>query len=62
MLALARWLHDDAERRKAPYGLRNLAFPLGVILLPAAMVKFQPDLGTAMVVVAKNPADQPPPS
>jgi rod shape determining protein RodA len=49
-LALARWLHDDAERRKEPYGLLGLAFPLAIILVPAVMVKFQPDLGTALIV------------
>ncbi|HSM92893.1 MAG TPA: rod shape-determining protein RodA [Anaeromyxobacteraceae bacterium] len=49
-LALARWLHDDAERRKEPYGLLGLALPLAIILVPAAMVKFQPDLGTALIV------------
>jgi rod shape determining protein RodA len=50
LLALARWLHDDAERRKEPYGLRGLAIPLAIILVPAVMVKFQPDLGTALIV------------
>jgi rod shape determining protein RodA len=50
LLAVARWLHDDAERRKERYGLLGLAFPIGVILLPAAMVKLQPDLGTALIV------------
>jgi rod shape determining protein RodA len=50
ILALARWLHDDAERRKEPYGLLGLAIPLAIILVPAVMVKFQPDLGTALIV------------
>jgi len=49
-LALARWLHDDAERRKEPYGMFGLAIPLAIILVPAAIVKFQPDLGTALIV------------
>jgi rod shape determining protein RodA len=49
-LALARWLHDDAERRKEPYGLLGLAIPLTIILVPAVIVKFQPDLGTALIV------------
>lgn len=49
-LALARWLHDDAERRKEPYGLLGLAIPLAIILVPAVMVKMQPDLGTALIV------------
>jgi rod shape determining protein RodA len=50
MLALARWLHDDAERRKEPYGLLGLAIPLVIVMVPAVMVKFQPDLGTALIV------------
>jgi rod shape determining protein RodA len=49
-LALARWLHDDAERRKEPYGLLGLALPLAIVLVPAVMVKMQPDLGTALIV------------
>jgi rod shape determining protein RodA len=49
-LALARWLHDDAERRKDRYGLLSLALPLAIILVPAVMVKMQPDLGTALIV------------
>jgi rod shape determining protein RodA len=54
MLALARWLHDDAERRKEPYGLRHLAVPLVIILVPAALVKLQPDLGTALIVAGSG--------
>jgi rod shape determining protein RodA len=50
LLAVARWLHDDADRRKERYGLLGLAIPLAIILVPAAMVKFQPDLGTALIV------------
>lgn len=50
MLALARWLHDDAEKRKERYGLFGLAIPLAIILLPAVMVKLQPDLGTALII------------
>ena len=49
-VALARWLHDDSERRKERYGLLGLAVPLAIILVPAAIVKFQPDLGTALIV------------
>jgi len=49
-LALARWLHDDAERRKERYGLLALSVPLAIILIPAVMVKMQPDLGTALIV------------
>ena len=49
-LALARWLHDDAERRRELYGLFGLAIPLAIILVPAVIVKFQPDLGTALII------------
>lgn len=49
-LALARWLHDDAEKRKDRYGLFALAIPIAIILVPTVMVKIQPDLGTALIV------------
>jgi rod shape determining protein RodA len=52
ILALAAWFHWEAERRKEPMGLRHLAAPLGITLLPALLILRQPDLGTALVVVA----------
>jgi rod shape determining protein RodA len=52
IMALASWFHWDAERRKEPLGLLGLAAPLGITLLPAALILKQPDLGTALVVVA----------
>jgi rod shape determining protein RodA len=51
-LAVARWFHDDASKRRGPYGLRQLVVPMALTLAPAALVLKQPDLGTALVVVA----------
>jgi rod shape determining protein RodA len=52
IMALASWFHWDEPRRKAPRGLVGMAVPLGITLLPAVLILRQPDLGTAMVVVA----------
>jgi rod shape determining protein RodA len=50
ILALARWFHGvEAEDASKP---RSLAMPLAIILLPTALVMKQPDLGTAMVLMA----------
>ncbi|HET8539407.1 MAG TPA: rod shape-determining protein RodA [Anaeromyxobacter sp.] len=51
-LALASFLHVDAQRRKDGYGLFGLVVPLAIILFPAVLVLRQPDLGTALVIVA----------
>jgi len=51
-LALASWLHSDGERRKDGYGLFGLVVPIAIVLLPAVLVLRQPDLGTALIVVA----------
>jgi rod shape determining protein RodA len=51
-LALARWFHMDAGKREGPYGLLRLAVPMGLTLLPALLVLWQPDLGTALVILA----------
>ena len=52
-LALARWFHMDAGKKRAgSYGIRGLAVPIGLTLLPAVLVLRQPDLGTALMVVA----------
>jgi len=51
-LAVARWFHDDAQRRAGPYGLRQLLVPMALTLVPAVLVLKQPDLGTAMIVAA----------
>jgi rod shape determining protein RodA len=51
-LALASYLQVDAERRKDGYGLLALAIPMVIILVPAALILKQPDLGTALIVCA----------
>jgi rod shape determining protein RodA len=51
-LALARWFHMDAGKRKDGYGLLSLVVPAGITLLPALLILKQPDLGTALIVVA----------
>jgi rod shape determining protein RodA len=51
-LALARFFHFDTETRREGYGLLQLLIPLGIILLPAVIVLKQPDLGTALIIVA----------
>jgi rod shape determining protein RodA len=51
-LALARWFHQDSERRKEGYGLLGLAVPIGITVLPAALILKQPDLGTSLIVLA----------
>ncbi len=52
MLALARWFHMDAGKRKNGYGLLSLVVPAIITLVPALLILKQPDLGTALVVVA----------
>ncbi len=52
MLALARWFHFDADKRKAGYGIASIAIPTALTLLPAVLILKQPDLGTAVIVVA----------
>jgi rod shape determining protein RodA len=54
MLALARWFHADGQRdgRRGGYGLAGIAVPAALTLLPAALVLKQPDLGTALIVLA----------
>jgi rod shape determining protein RodA len=51
IMALAAWFHWQAERHKEPMGLRLIAVPLGITLLPALLILRQPDLGTALVVL-----------
>jgi rod shape determining protein RodA len=51
-LALARWFHEDSARRPDGYGLMGLLVPMGITLLPAVLILRQPDLGTALIVVA----------
>ncbi|WP_130471725.1 rod shape-determining protein RodA [Candidatus Magnetaquicoccus inordinatus] len=48
VLALARYYHDRAV--VAGFGLRDLALPLLLIMLPVALILKQPDLGTAIII------------
>jgi rod shape determining protein RodA len=52
MLALARWFHMDAGKRKDGYGITSLVAPAAITLAPALLIMKQPDLGTALVVVS----------
>ncbi len=56
MMAVARWFHRDAEkeagRPRRGYGLMGVLAPAALTLLPAALILKQPDLGTALIVVA----------
>jgi rod shape determining protein RodA len=52
-LALAAWFSVDAEKRqKDGYGLLGLAVPFLVIAVPAGLTLKQPDLGTALIIMA----------
>ena len=51
-LVLASFFAGDAEKRREGYGLLGMVIPLGVTVLPAALILKQPDLGTALMVVA----------
>jgi len=54
VLGLAAWYARDArkEEQPAPSGLRGIAVPAALTLAPAALVLKEPDLGTALIVVA----------
>ncbi len=52
LLALARYFHYDLEKRRDGYGLLSLILPMGITLLPAMLILKEPDLGTALIVVA----------
>jgi rod shape determining protein RodA len=51
-LALASWFHADADKRKDGYGIVGLLVPFAIIVVPAALVLKQPDLGTALIVMS----------
>ncbi|RMG18125.1 MAG: rod shape-determining protein RodA [Deltaproteobacteria bacterium] len=51
VLALARWYHETPEP-PGRYTLLKLWQPLLLVLLPAALILKQPDLGTALLVAA----------
>jgi rod shape determining protein RodA len=54
ILLLARWFSSDAETdpRRGPRGLRRIALPGLLVLVPGVLVLKEPDLGTALIVVA----------
>lgn len=47
---LAKYFHDDQQRDY--YGLRDLLIPILLVLVPVLLIMAQPDLGTAMVILA----------
>jgi rod shape determining protein RodA len=58
VLALSRFFHTAKERipggeapKEGTYRLRELLKPAGLFGLPAGLILFQPDLGTALLVV-----------
>jgi rod shape determining protein RodA len=51
-LAMASWFHQDTEKRKDGYGLLQLVIPFTIVAVPAALILKQPDLGTALIVLA----------
>jgi len=51
-LALAAWFSGDSERRKDGYGLLGLVVPMLIVAVPAGLTLKQPDLGTALVILA----------
>jgi rod shape determining protein RodA len=48
-LALARYFAEDP--RRGGYGLRDLAIPCAMVLVPLLLVLKQPDLGTALMLL-----------
>ncbi len=47
---LAKYFHDDQYRDY--YDLKNLMIPILLVLIPVLLVMAQPDLGTAMIILA----------
>ncbi len=47
---LAKYFHDDQFREH--YDLKNLLIPVLLVLIPVLLVMAQPDLGTAMIILA----------
>jgi rod shape determining protein RodA len=47
---LAKYFHDDQQRDS--YSLRDLMIPILLVLVPVLLIMGQPDLGTAMVILA----------
>jgi rod shape determining protein RodA len=51
-LAVASFFAGDVEKRKDGYGLFGVMLPLLITMVPAVLILKQPDLGTALIVVA----------
>jgi rod shape determining protein RodA len=49
-LTLAKYFHDDQHRDF--YDIKNLLIPMFLVLIPVGLVMAQPDLGTAMIILA----------
>jgi rod shape determining protein RodA len=49
-LTLAKYFHDDQYREN--YDLKSLMIPILLVLIPVLLVMAQPDLGTAMIILA----------
>jgi rod shape determining protein RodA len=54
ILVLARWFSSDAQSdpRRGARGLAAIAIPALLVIAPAVLVQRQPDLGTALIVLA----------
>jgi rod shape determining protein RodA len=50
VLMLAHFFHHERSRER--YTLKRLLRPMGYVLLPAGLIIAEPDLGTALVVIA----------
>ncbi len=50
VLYLANLLHEK-KKQNIPLGIKDIMFPLGVILLPVILIIKQPDLGTGIVIL-----------
>jgi rod shape determining protein RodA len=54
ILVLARWFSSDrdSDPRRGARGLAGIAIPALLVIAPALLVQRQPDLGTALIVLA----------
>lgn len=49
VIAMAKYFEND--RTSGPYRIRDLWLPALMIVIPAALIILQPDLGTAMIII-----------
>lgn len=49
VLVLARYLHDTSARRTNG-GLRDLAIPVAMVIVPMGFILYQPDLSTSLMI------------